>query len=93
MPLSLPAHCSPFLPSGDTTETVEENYTEACFVSTKLSSKPADCISPTPNSTQHPIVVAAGWPQVQVTIPTNYSSEYFVTLKGKEVTWVQRTQT
>lgn len=58
LPLSLTAHCSPFLPSGDTTEeTVEQNHAEAFTVLlqfSKLPSKPADCISPNPNGTQHP---------------------------------------
>lgn len=80
-PLSLLAHCSPFLPSGDATEeTVEQNHAEAfaLFLQlTRLPSKSADCNSPTPNSTQHPIVVAAclvGWPGVR-------SRSYYLVLR------------
>lgn len=63
LPLSLPAHCSPFLPSGDSTEETWKKTTAEALVLflqlTKRPSTPADCVSLTPNSTQHPRGAAA----------------------------------
>lgn len=98
LPLSLTAHCSPFLPSGDTTEETVEQITlrlSLCFYSfpSFLGNPLTDRISPIPNGTRHPALLGRLAPRAGP-IPTNHLilRALYVTLKGDEVIWVQRTQ-